>query len=120
MDPPLDFFGKTQTPYINGRPVIRTWLGCFCTALLVSLTFLISITYFKNFKEKSLSSTNSIESKSKEPEQIDLKKIGTAVIYELQSFQGEYSKMFSLEYNEVTIDKQRKVVSKIPIELTEC
>ena len=55
--PPLDFFGKSPTFYMNGLEKTRSWAGCFCTFILAgsiaAVTVIYSISFLQN-KDKNV------------------------------------------------------------------
>lgn len=80
--PPFDFFGINPKFYINRRIKTVTWVGFLATLGLISLGLSILIIYLRSYSQKVSTDVNSLNVRTDEYQEADLKDHGQLFLFE--------------------------------------
>lgn len=116
----MDFFGVSPKFYIRGRTKAMTWLGCFCSCLLLVSLGVIFLLYFSDFIKKKESLITSLKTRSRDYPKIDLGQKKQVLMLENWPPETDVKSYLEFSYSLVTRDKNHLVVSQKPLTTIPC
>lgn len=117
---PFDPFGITPQFYIKGETETTSWVGCFCTAIEIAITFLVVIFFSRSFSRKQNVDITILNIKSNETPFIDLKQNRQILVLNHYIFGINPETLFPTKAYYVEKDSLKGTLVKTPLEIKLC